>query len=156
MGASLLGMKIIEEKLRSELRKLIDQKASSAFLAAVLPPPDRDGDLLRIEASVRLRIEAFSLDYTAHAGGDTRQNIEWPPEEKVIEVKTSVRTKRPGDMKDSEALSLHLNSLTLDADISGVEFTKKMIGIGATVHGAAVRLSLAGEGTGTWSGGVCS
>ena len=154
MCASLLGQKIIEEKLRSELRKLIDQKASGAFLAAVLPPPDRDGALLRIEAAVRLHIEALSVDYTAHAGGDARQRLEWPSEEKNIEIKTSVRVKRPGDMKNSEVLNLHLNALTLDADISGVEFTKKMIGIGATVHGASVRLSLAGEGTGTWSEGV--
>ena len=150
MAASLLGLKIIEDKLRSELQNLIEKKASSVFLASVLPPPDRNGDLLRIEASLRLRIEALSVDYTAHAGGDTRKNLEWTPEEKMLEIKTSVPVKRPGDMVQSETLNLHLSALTLDAAIAGVEFKKTMIGIGATVHGASLRLTLSGTGTGTW------
>lgn len=150
MTASLLGLKIIEDKLRSELQTMIERKASSAFLASVLPPPDRDGALLRIEASLRLRIESLSVDYTAHAGGDTRKNLEWDPEEKMIEIKTSVRAERPADMKQSETLNLHLSSLSLDAAIAGIEFKKTMIGIGATVHGASLRITLSGTGTGTW------
>ncbi len=146
-------LKMIDERLRNEIRKVMEQKASSAFLASVLPVPaadDAQGEFLHINAVLKWNIEVLDVDYTAHAGGDAPQTLQWTPEEREIRVHTSLRLKRPGAVQESSELKLEAEEILLAASCSGIEFKQTMMGVGATVHGVRFRFRISGSGTGKW------
>lgn len=151
MCALSFGVQLIEGKILSEIKKLIDSKISAVFLASVLPAPDPDGkDKLSIQAEVTVRIPELILDYTAFSGGETRRMLTIPAEDRVIPIHTTLKAKRPGTMADSSVISLQLNQLLLDLEVNGIEFKQMMMGIGALAHGIKAKLELSGKGTATW------
>ncbi|MBR2427554.1 MAG: hypothetical protein IKB16_12530 [Lentisphaeria bacterium] len=151
MCALSFGVQLIEGKILSEIKKLIDGKVSAVFLASVLPSPDPDGkDKLSIKAELTVRIPELTLDYTAFSAGETRRLLTIPAEDRIIPLHTTLNAKRPGTMSGSTELTLQLNQLLLDLEISGIEFKQMMMGIGALAHGIKAKLEISGKGTATW------
>ena len=151
MCALSFGVQLIEGKILSEIKKLIDSKVSAVFLASVLPPHDPDGNgKLSINAEVTVRIPELVLDYTAFAGGETERQLVIPVEELIIPISTTIKATRPKTMEGSSQIQLQVNSLSLDLEVSGLEFKQMMMGVGALAHGIKGKLEVSGKGAATW------
>ena len=151
MCALSFGVQLIEGKILSEIKKLIDSKVSAVFMASVLPPHDPEGNgKLSINAEVTVRIPELILDYTAFAGGETERQLVIPVEERIIPINTTIKAARPKTMEGSSRIQLQLNSLALDLEVSGVEFKQMMMGVGALAHGIKAKLEISGKGAATW------
>lgn len=155
MGLSLSAMarKMIEDRILSEVRNLIHQKASTVFLASVLPPVPRaeDGPSLRVEAELKLTVLSAKIASTIRAGGnDEERELVIENEEQEFSISTGFRLRRPDDLSGSDVLKLDLEKLELAGNLGGIEFSKMMFGAGATVHGIKLHAVLSGRGTGTW------
>lgn len=151
MALPSFGVQLIEGKILSEIKKLIENKVSTVFLASVLPPaePDAKGKL-RVDAELKLVIRELVLDYTAHAGKDERRELPVEIPERVIEIHTAIPAKKPSAMNDASTMPLELRSLALDCVFSGVEFKQTMMGVGATAHGVHAVLEISGTGKAVW------
>lgn len=151
MCALPFGVQLIEGKILSEIKKLIDSKVSAVFLATLLPAPDPEGkDKLSINAELTVRFPELILDYTAFAGGETKRQLVIPAGDRVIPLATTLKAKRPDTMAGSTEISLQLNCLSLDLEVSGLEFKQMMMGVGALAHGIKAKLEISGKGTATW------
>ena len=153
LSLSAMARKMIGDRILSEVRKLIREKASTVFLASVLPPAPRteDGPSLRVEADLKLMILSAKIASTIRTGGvDEEKELLIENEEQEFSISTGFRLRRPGDLAGSDVLKLELEKLELTGTLNGIEFTKMMLGAGATVHGIGIRALLSGRGTGTW------
>lgn len=153
LSLSAMARKMIGDRILSEVRKLIREKASTVFLASVLPPAPRteDGPSLRVEADLKLTILSAKIASTLRTGDSSEdKELLIENEEQEFSISTGFRLRRPEDLSDSVVLKLELEKLELAGTLSGIEFTKMMLGAGATVHGIELRALLSGSGTGTW------
>ena len=155
MELSLASMakKMIEDRILSEVRNLLRDKASTVFLATVLPaaPQPDAGAALRIKADLKLTVRSVKIDCTICAGGSgDRKELMLENEEHLFSIDTGFRIRKPNDLSGSETLVLNLEKLELSGTLSGIEFAKMMLGAGATVHGVEILASLSGTGTGIW------
>ena len=156
LSLSAMAKKLIEDRILGEVRNLLKQKASTAFLAAVLPAaPQADaGSSIRIKAALKLSVQSLEIESTIHAGGSSeRKNLLLENEEQDFSIDTGFRLRKPKDLADSETLDLKLDKLELVGALGGIEFSKMMLGAGATVHGIKIKAVLSGSGTGVWQTG---
>lgn len=145
--------KMIGDRILSEVRKLIREKASTVFLASVLPPAPRteDGPSLKVEAKLKLTVRSAKIACTIRTGGSSEEKeLLIENEEQEFSVSTGFRLRRPDDLAGSDVLELDLKKLELTGALSGIEFTKMMMGAGAAVHGIELHAELTGRGTGVW------
>ena len=153
LSLSAMARKMIGDRILSEVRKLIREKATTVFLASVLPPAPRteDGPSLRIEADLKLSIHSVKIASTIRTGGSSEEKeLILENEEQNFSISTGFRLRRPDDLSGSDILELNLEKLELSGTLNGIEFSKMMFGAGATVHGIEIRAELSGKGTGVW------
>lgn len=153
LSLSAAARKMIGDRILNEVRNLIREKASTVFLASVLPPAPQseDGPSLRVEAELKLTVLSAKIAATIRTGGSGEEKeLRIENEEQTFSVSTGFRLRRPQDLSGSRVLELNLEKLELAGTLGGIEFTKMMFGAGATVHGIEIRAVLSGKGTGTW------
>ena len=153
LSLSAMAGKMIEDRILSEVRNLIREKASTLFLASVLPPVPRteDGPALLIAADLKLTVQSVKIASSILIGGRCNEKeLLIENEEQDFSISTGFRLRRPDDLSGSDVLKLDLEKLDLAGSLGGIEFTKTMFGAGATVHGIEIRAVLSGKGTGTW------
>ena len=73
-----------------------------------------------------------------------------PVEERIIPIHTTIKAARPKTMEGSTQIQLQVNSLTLDLEVSGLEFKQMMMGVGALAHGIKGKFEISGKGAATW------
>ena len=156
LSLSAMAKKMIADRILGEVRNLLRDKASTVFLASVLPaaPQPDTAPALRVKADLKLAVQSVKIDCTICAGGsDDRKALVLENEEYIFSIDTGFRMQKPKDLSGSETLVLNLEKLELSGSISGIEFAKMMLGAGARVHGVELLASLSGTGTGVWQEG---
>ena len=153
LSLSAMAEKMIENRILGEVRNLIREKASSLFLASVLPAAPRleEGPSLRITAELRLAVQSVKIECTIRTGGAGKKKVlTLENEEQNISIATGFLLRRPGDLAKSETLKLNVDRLELSGSLGGIEFTKMMLGAGAAIHGIEIHAVLSGSGSGVW------
>lgn len=149
---SKLGGNLIAEKIKNEIQKILDEKISSAVINSMFPQP-KENDLsahVDVHACLNVEIETLCIRYTAHLGKDSDESLSFPAKTYPLILQSRVPVKRPAAMAQSQVIHGERIDLKLSGIIHGFEFQQMMMGMGATIHAADFRISVAGELDGTW------
>jgi len=150
---SALAKKMIEDRILGEVRKLLREKASTLFLSSVLPPAPlaEEGPGLRVEADLKLSVRFVKIDCTIQMGVNSeRKFLALENEEQTFSICTGFRLRKPGELSGSDQMVLNLEKLELGGSLGGIEFSKMMLGAGATIHSLELCATLSGSGSGVW------
>ena len=144
---SKLGGNLIEDRIKTEAQKLIDEKATSAFLNSLFPAPDgKNGVKVRLKATLELSIERALISYTQHTGKDESHSTALTPQKKEITLDTAFFLAK-SFAQPGKKINLEMNdaSIAFAGILSGIDFTQMFFGMGATIQGIDFKVNIQGK-----------